>query len=92
MENVVSTMMALAGTGRKNSSRGKSAVSEGREKPNMEAWSDGDEGDHEKTRKEEAMFTTPLKKGGRSDKMFQCVEDIDVEIRCLNAPPRLLIR
>ena len=89
-------------TGRKASSRAKDVVCEKREKKDVvyekreksvtEAGSDGEGCDTEEVRKQEAAPTAGRKKGGRSDRKFESVEDVDAEIGRLKAPPRVLTR
>ena len=90
MDGALSGRTASAATGRKSSSRAKSRVSERREKTTTEAWSDGGDCNAVEVRKEQAPPVAPRKKGVRSEKKFQTVEDVDAEIAHLKAPPRIL--
>ena len=86
-------MSAKSGSkGGKSASKRKSIVCEGRERASTEATSDQEDGDQEEIRKEEERATTAKKKGGRSEKKFQSVEDVDAEIVRLKVPPRTLTR
>ena len=102
MDAGLSAKPPLTRTGRKTSSRAKDVVFEKREKKDVvsekreksvtEAWSDGEDCDVEEVRKQEAVPAAPRKKGGRSERKFTSVEDVDAEIARLKAPPRVLTR